>query len=347
MVEKKFVNPTRYFECDDSMCRIMKYTLMKRIKHDLIYITEDFFRSVIQRKKIHAEICDPSLNLFIDKEWVTFDDPEAYRKKLRSVLQTRDEDLKTRYCDRDVIITKEFLRSHPECLFVYGDNVIRKGMAGSAILRNELNSYGFITKKIPSMDDTSFYKKEEYEEIFSKELTTLIDKINNNPDRTFLISKIGSGLANKYNIFETFIIYGLEQLYNGRTSNCIFLFDFILEIKKAASRESLLCDTGKKLRNKISFSYNNDDEEPRPEPELRMQRDMTPSRRLVNVEEPSTEDREVEMPTNRTTFSASDWVTSITMSPIYESEDVESCEEEDSCEEVDSDFEEELDEDDA
>ena len=99
------------------------------------------------------------------------------------------------------IITKEYLKENPNHIFVFGDNTIRKGKAGGAILRDEPNSYGFITKKFPNNKDESFYKPDEYRSIFVKELIKLKRMIKLFPEKTFLISKIGSGLANRFGIF--------------------------------------------------------------------------------------------------------------------------------------------------
>ena len=122
-----------------------------------------------------------------------------------------------------MIITKEYLQEHPDHIFVFGDNTLRKGCAGAAILRYEPNAYGFITKRFPNNLATSFYKSEEYKEIFRKELFYLDVKIQMNPDQTYLISKLGAGLANKYNIWEKVIQPGLEPL--RKYPNVIFLWE--------------------------------------------------------------------------------------------------------------------------
>ena len=103
------------------------------------------------------------------------------------------------------MITKEYLRDNPDHIFVFGDNLLRYGKGGAAILRDEPNTYGFITKKAPNNKDSSFYKPSEYIMVFKEEMNKLIEKIVDNPEKIFLISPIGSGLANKYGIFESII----------------------------------------------------------------------------------------------------------------------------------------------
>ena len=122
------------------------------------------------------------------------------------------------------IISTKFLREHPEHVFVFGDNTIRKGKKGAAIHRDEPNSYGFITKKYPSYNPDAYYKPREYKVVFDKELSKLIDIIEENPDKTYMISRLGSGLADRFHIWHKVIHDGLKLL--KKYPNVVFLFDF-------------------------------------------------------------------------------------------------------------------------
>ena len=102
-------------------------------------------------------------------------------------------------------ITPKWLNDNPEYIFVFGDNCLRLGKKGQAICRGCPNAYGFITKKFPSNDKDAFYKPSAYEEIFKREIGKLKKKIRENVNKTFIIPKLGSGLANKYNIYEKVI----------------------------------------------------------------------------------------------------------------------------------------------
>lgn len=118
-------------------------------------------------------------------------------------------------------ITKSYLRQNPNHIFVFGDNLQRKGKGGAATLRDEPNTYGFITKKAPNNNSGSFYKPQEYKEKFETELKRLIKQIESNPDKIYLISKLGGGLANKYNIRDKVIVPGLTVLESY--DNVVFL----------------------------------------------------------------------------------------------------------------------------
>lgn len=119
-------------------------------------------------------------------------------------------------------ITKEWLRQHPNCIFVFGDNTQRFGQGGAAKLRYEPNVYGFITKKYPNHTNDAYYKPTEYMSVFESELEKLISEIESNPGKTYLISRLGGGLANKFGIFEKVILPNIKVL--NVYENVRFLF---------------------------------------------------------------------------------------------------------------------------
>lgn len=55
-------------------------------------------------------------------------------------------------------LSPELCRAHPEALFVFGDNLMRKGKGGQAIIRDEPNAFGIATKVSPSNDDAAFFR---------------------------------------------------------------------------------------------------------------------------------------------------------------------------------------------
>ncbi len=116
---------------------------------------------------------------------------------------------------KNVNINWHFLETFPTAYFIFGDNLQRKGKGGAAILRDHPHSIGFITKKFPDNNTGSFYTPEEYEPIFNEELKKLKKIIDSNPHKTFYISKIGAGLANKFNIWEKVIKNNLINTFDS------------------------------------------------------------------------------------------------------------------------------------
>lgn len=122
------------------------------------------------------------------------------------------------------IMTEDFLNQNKRAIFVFGDNTLRQGYGGAAALRDHPQSYGFITKKYPDNHDTSFYRPNEYSSIFFGELVILKEWIREDPFKTFYISQLGAGLANKYHIWENIIKQGLEKNLQ-QYPNVVFLWD--------------------------------------------------------------------------------------------------------------------------
>ena len=55
-------------------------------------------------------------------------------------------------------------QANPDALFFFGDNYWRTGHRGQAIIRNEPNAVGIITKRIPAMEEKSFLRDEHIED---------------------------------------------------------------------------------------------------------------------------------------------------------------------------------------
>lgn len=125
---------------------------------------------------------------------------------------------------KELLIDAAFLDSNAEAIFVFGDNLIRRGTGGAAKLREHPKTYGFITKKYPNNSDTSFYKPDEYQEVFDKEVDLFIKHISNNPGRMFYIARIGGNLANKYGIWEKIIKPQLPDKLSPFNNQITFLW---------------------------------------------------------------------------------------------------------------------------
>lgn len=120
-------------------------------------------------------------------------------------------------------ITEQYLNEHPEAIFVYGDNHMRCGMGGAAALRLHPQSIGFITKKEPNDATDSFYKPENYLDTYLYEVQELRRFIQSHPEKTFMISRLGAGLANRFGIFEKIIDPTIRILLQD-LSNVVFLW---------------------------------------------------------------------------------------------------------------------------
>ena len=62
-------------------------------------------------------------------------------------------------------ITRSFVREHRDHIFLFGDNLARRGFGGQAAqMRGEPNAIGIPTKKLPSNDEEAFFTDAEFEQ---------------------------------------------------------------------------------------------------------------------------------------------------------------------------------------
>lgn len=130
---------------------------------------------------------------------------------------------------KDIKITQQFLDTNPNAYFIFGDNIERWDHGGAAKLRGHPHAIGFITKKFPDNSDSSFYRPEEYSSVFFEELEKLKRIVKARPDKTFYISQLGSGLANKYFIWQRLIEHNLVRVLNN-FNNIIFCLNNVVEM---------------------------------------------------------------------------------------------------------------------
>lgn len=67
--------------------------------------------------------------------------------------------------ERMQYITREYVRANRDKLFLFGDNLERRGFGGqAAAMRREPNAIGIPTKKSPSYRDDAFFTDDEFEQ---------------------------------------------------------------------------------------------------------------------------------------------------------------------------------------
>lgn len=108
-------------------------------------------------------------------------------------------------------IDSAYLQTHRDHVFVYGA-AWKARDGGAAKLRSDPNTHPFITKREACNDETAFFELDDYQHYFEKEMVSLIDAIETYPNKTFIISKVGAGLANRHCIFEKIIQPQLPKL---------------------------------------------------------------------------------------------------------------------------------------
>lgn len=94
-------------------------------------------------------------------------------------------------------ITRQYIQEHPNVMFIFGDNMARKGLGGAAkVCRGEPNCYGVITKRYPSNTEISFLYDSDYEEVHKYITEDFILALSALTDYTeYYIFPLGTGLA--------------------------------------------------------------------------------------------------------------------------------------------------------
>lgn len=95
--------------------------------------------------------------------------------------------------------TRSYIKAHPDWLFVFGDNMMRHGLAGQAAeARGEPNAIGIATKRKPTMESDAFLMDHDYDNWFAAEQPTLHRLMEASQNvRTIIwpLDGIGTGLA--------------------------------------------------------------------------------------------------------------------------------------------------------
>lgn len=96
-------------------------------------------------------------------------------------------------------VSRSMLVNEPETLFVFGDNLLRKGRGGQAAeMRGEPNAVGVPTKKAPSNDETAFFTDDDFEEAVSTiegDLKRIADHLKAGGRVVWPSDGIGTGFA--------------------------------------------------------------------------------------------------------------------------------------------------------
>lgn len=92
-------------------------------------------------------------------------------------------------------VTREDLKSNPDKIFLFGDNLIEKGYGGQAKeMRDEPNAIGIPTKKLPSNSPGSFFTDRELESN-KNYIDKAFSKIPKNKTIVIPSAGLGTGLA--------------------------------------------------------------------------------------------------------------------------------------------------------
>ena len=90
------------------------------------------------------------------------------------------------------------VKNQPNYIFVYGDNDLRRGKGGQAIIRDLPNTIGLRTKRMPSLSDNAFYTDQEFSQNkikIDEDIAKIKDCLQNGKIVVFSQGGYGTGLA--------------------------------------------------------------------------------------------------------------------------------------------------------
>jgi len=102
------------------------------------------------------------------------------------------------------------VRENPDHLFIFGDNDIKKGKKGQAIIRDEPNALGIPTKKFPSYSEKAYYSDFELEQNIKnidKAIELIILELPKYKKLVLPTDGFGTGLADLQNKAPNTFIY--------------------------------------------------------------------------------------------------------------------------------------------
>ena len=99
------------------------------------------------------------------------------------------------------IVLRGKIKQNPNVLYLFGDNLIRKGLGGQAKeMRGEPNTIGIVTKRYPSNHPTSFIYDsdkdiEDIKAIIDADINKVKSLLSTGKYKALVIPPIGVGLA--------------------------------------------------------------------------------------------------------------------------------------------------------
>lgn len=111
-------------------------------------------------------------------------------------------------------ITREIIRNNPDITFLFGDNLLKTGLAGQAKeARGEPNTIGVPTKKAPSMHPDSFFRDDEIEKNMLA-INAAFSLIPSGATVGIPEAGLGTGLADLQNKAPKTYAYLLDKIHN-------------------------------------------------------------------------------------------------------------------------------------
>ncbi len=133
--------------------------------------------------------------------------------------------------------TEALVALHPDKIFVFDDNLVGRGKAGQAIIRDFPNTMGIPTKRLPSMDDDAFFSDTaEEQNVVLRAINSVHKELVGGKTIIFPRDGLGTGLGETATrsprIFEI-----IHQLIADNFTKCYGEFVRVLDEKKEGTKK--------------------------------------------------------------------------------------------------------------
>ena len=92
-------------------------------------------------------------------------------------------------------ISAQLVRNNPEKIYVFGDNLLRRGNAGQAVIRGEPNAFGIPVKRGPTMAPSAFFSDQPDELQALLQALRDLYALSRTSEVIFPAAGLGTGLA--------------------------------------------------------------------------------------------------------------------------------------------------------
>lgn len=123
---------------------------------------------------------------------------------------------------RQSFVTPEDCRANPDAIYLFGDNFLRKGKKGQAIIRDEPNAAGIATKWLPARNPEAYFSDMQLpaqRRMIAADFRKVFSARDSGKIIVLPLDGLGTGLANlPKNAPKTneFLLWMLDLLESGR-----------------------------------------------------------------------------------------------------------------------------------
>ena len=162
--KKKLSNPILINNLDIFLQQLNLHQLKPIFHTTKIKTVDEAFNYYQSNNSVFSKVSEKCLNLFINaykfKNAIEqFNLTEAYNPCNIKIVDNEKDHI----VEMIEYMTPKILRQNRDKIYLFGDNLERKGYGGQAIIRDEPNAFGIATKKKHGKSESSYFTDKDYD----------------------------------------------------------------------------------------------------------------------------------------------------------------------------------------